>query len=217
MATHSSILASEIPWTEEPGGLQSMGVSKSRTQLSDKVYVYVYPAQMDKLSGPWVNNEAIESNFLPRVLLHRLMSLDVVMLLFQNPEPVSSRGRVCTRKKREAVALEVYVSDRSYFLLRFKTETEFSFWKSVQGCFSRCSMKPAHYMFLWMSVFVSTGLEGRKRTRWKGHRWIFIQSCSPYQSGQCCTFFSKWGNFSIGRGWWVFYFESLETRYIHVS
>ena len=25
MATHSSILAGRIPWTEEPGGLQSMG------------------------------------------------------------------------------------------------------------------------------------------------------------------------------------------------
>ena len=25
MATHSNILAWEIPWTEEPGGLQSMG------------------------------------------------------------------------------------------------------------------------------------------------------------------------------------------------
>ena len=29
MATHSSILAWEIPWTEEPGGLQSMGSQKS--------------------------------------------------------------------------------------------------------------------------------------------------------------------------------------------
>ena len=28
MATHSSILAWEIPWTEEPGRLQSMGVTK---------------------------------------------------------------------------------------------------------------------------------------------------------------------------------------------
>ena len=26
MATHSSILAWRIPWTEEPGGLQSMGL-----------------------------------------------------------------------------------------------------------------------------------------------------------------------------------------------
>ena len=30
MATHSSILAWEIPWTEEPGGLQSMGSQKVR-------------------------------------------------------------------------------------------------------------------------------------------------------------------------------------------
>ena len=29
MATHFSILAWEIPWTEEPGGLQSMGSQES--------------------------------------------------------------------------------------------------------------------------------------------------------------------------------------------
>ena len=33
-ATHSSILAWKIPWTEEPDRLQSMGL-QSRTQLSD--------------------------------------------------------------------------------------------------------------------------------------------------------------------------------------
>ena len=30
MATHSSILAWRIPWTEEPGGLQSMGSQRAR-------------------------------------------------------------------------------------------------------------------------------------------------------------------------------------------
>ena len=30
MATHSSILAGSIPWTEEPGGLQSMGSQRVR-------------------------------------------------------------------------------------------------------------------------------------------------------------------------------------------
>ena len=34
MATHSSILAWEMPWTEEPGGLQSMGL-ENQTQLSE--------------------------------------------------------------------------------------------------------------------------------------------------------------------------------------
>ena len=28
IATHSSILVWEIPWIEEPGGLQSMGITK---------------------------------------------------------------------------------------------------------------------------------------------------------------------------------------------
>ena len=35
MATHSSILACEMPRTQEPGGLQSMGSQKSWTQLSN--------------------------------------------------------------------------------------------------------------------------------------------------------------------------------------
>ena len=34
IATHSSILAWKIPWTEEPGGLQSTRL-QSQTQLSD--------------------------------------------------------------------------------------------------------------------------------------------------------------------------------------
>ena len=61
MATHSSILAWEIPGTEEPGGLQSMGLQRVRhglatEQQSDKVYppkksvcvyahVYIFPLQ----------------------------------------------------------------------------------------------------------------------------------------------------------------------------
>ena len=40
MATHSSILAWRIPWTEEPGRLQSMGSQRVR-QLSDLVTEYL--------------------------------------------------------------------------------------------------------------------------------------------------------------------------------
>ena len=36
VATHSSILAWEIPWTEEPGGLQSMGLQRVRHDLATK-------------------------------------------------------------------------------------------------------------------------------------------------------------------------------------
>ena len=36
MATHSSIVAWEIPWTEEPGGLQSMESQKDQYDLMTK-------------------------------------------------------------------------------------------------------------------------------------------------------------------------------------
>ena len=36
MATHSSILAWETPWTEDPGGLQFLWSQKSQTHLSDE-------------------------------------------------------------------------------------------------------------------------------------------------------------------------------------
>ena len=35
MATHSSILAWKIPWTEEPGGLQSIGSERVRNDSND--------------------------------------------------------------------------------------------------------------------------------------------------------------------------------------
>ena len=43
MATHSSILAWKIPWTEEPGRLQSKG-SLTRTRLSDVTFTFHFHA-----------------------------------------------------------------------------------------------------------------------------------------------------------------------------
>ena len=40
MATHSSILAWEIPRTKEPGGLQLIVLQKSRTQFSDQTTAF---------------------------------------------------------------------------------------------------------------------------------------------------------------------------------
>ena len=40
MATHSSILAWKIPWTEQPGRLIFHGVTKSQTRLSDITFFF---------------------------------------------------------------------------------------------------------------------------------------------------------------------------------
>ena len=50
VATCSSILPWEIPWTEEPGRLQSTGSQKSQTQLGDKATTAM---NKEKLGIPW--------------------------------------------------------------------------------------------------------------------------------------------------------------------
>ena len=40
MATHSSMLAWRIPWTDEPGGLQSMGSQRVRHDQVTHAFLY---------------------------------------------------------------------------------------------------------------------------------------------------------------------------------
>ena len=42
MATHSSILAWRIPWTEEPGGLRSTGSQRVRQETNTVVPLFSY-------------------------------------------------------------------------------------------------------------------------------------------------------------------------------
>ena len=44
MAPHSSTLAWKIPWTEEPGRLQSMGSLGSRTRLNNFTFTFHFHA-----------------------------------------------------------------------------------------------------------------------------------------------------------------------------
>ena len=69
MGTHSSVLAWRIPWTEEPGGLQSTG-SQSRTRLKQlsthKVHTQHESPPLPRHRGAW---RAVVSNFgtVPRI------------------------------------------------------------------------------------------------------------------------------------------------------
>ena len=44
MVPHSSTLAWKVPWTEEPGGLQSMRVSEGQTRPSDFTFTFHFHA-----------------------------------------------------------------------------------------------------------------------------------------------------------------------------
>jgi len=60
MATHSSVLAWEIPWTEEPGGLQFMGSQRAGDDLATKT--------TNSIHNTFVTPCTVTST--PHVLLH---------------------------------------------------------------------------------------------------------------------------------------------------
>ena len=49
MAPLSSTLAWKIPWAEKPGRLQSMGVAKSRTGLSDFTFTFLFMPHIEEV------------------------------------------------------------------------------------------------------------------------------------------------------------------------
>ena len=57
IATHSSIPAWRIPWTEEPGGLSSMGLKKSWAQLSTRAHTHTYKQYDISLSQTLVHTQ----------------------------------------------------------------------------------------------------------------------------------------------------------------
>ena len=102
MAPHSSTLAWKIPWTEESGGLQSMGFAKNRTRLSTSLSLSlsVYSCHLFLISSasvrstpflsftepifPWNVSLGI-SNFLEEIssVLHSI----VFLYMFIQPSP----------------------------------------------------------------------------------------------------------------------------------
>ena len=67
MATRSSILAWKIPWTEEPGGLQSRGSQTDRDDLSDLACI------TEGIIGKWTpdfGSEGLAQKFYREPLLH---------------------------------------------------------------------------------------------------------------------------------------------------
>ena len=54
MATHSSILAWKIPWTEEPGGLQSMGLQRVTCDLGTNTYTNLCLTPYTNNNSRWV-------------------------------------------------------------------------------------------------------------------------------------------------------------------
>ena len=78
MTTHSSILAWRIPWTEEPGGLQSMRSWRIRHDLATNTFIFIFQLlYVEKCEGPkreeWSHKDRWE--WAPRLSLTSLTSV----------------------------------------------------------------------------------------------------------------------------------------------
>ena len=68
MATHSSILAWKISWTEEPGGLQSTGSQRVRHDWATNTYLHLHQDTAGKpaVRKPTVRKSGLENLFKVR-------------------------------------------------------------------------------------------------------------------------------------------------------
>ena len=64
MATHSRILAWEIPWTEEPGGLWSMRLQKSQTQILYQLSHQGSPRVLEWVAYPFSRGTSQPRNWI---------------------------------------------------------------------------------------------------------------------------------------------------------
>ena len=77
MAPHSSTLAWKIPWTEDPGGLQSMGSLRVGHDLNDFTFTFHFPALEKEMAThssvlAWRIPGTGELGGLPSMGLHRV-------------------------------------------------------------------------------------------------------------------------------------------------
>ena len=83
MATCSGILAWEIPWTEEPGGLPSMGSQRVRHNLVTQQQQYIKTYMLKKKSYKWIKNGRNNEGLIFAVIIDGIM-IAISFLRFSN-------------------------------------------------------------------------------------------------------------------------------------
>ena len=85
MATHSTVLAWKIPWTEEPDGLRSMGLGCKESDMTKRLMLSLFKvhvnleAQQDKPSSHIETAIWRKYSLLPHVQACAGLSVDVAM------------------------------------------------------------------------------------------------------------------------------------------
>ena len=95
-ATYSSILAWRIPWTEAPGGLQSLGLQRVRHDWVTKHSTTQRYKSWPSSSSPQVTNALTPSRSVPCVLRHSCVCVDGGGSYSTSVCPRPSHAHVCS-------------------------------------------------------------------------------------------------------------------------
>ena len=91
MATHPSVLAWRIPWTEEPGGLQSMGLQRVRVRVAKshttERKAFSGDLLLNKHSLPQTPSPPDLPSVFSLALLANQHNLDLLLLCLVSPPP----------------------------------------------------------------------------------------------------------------------------------
>ena len=104
MATYSSILVWRIPWTEEPGGLHSIGSERVRHNWSNLACTHNYPSSLSSVGKFGVSDYIILCKFLLESGLQANSSPTCILLyiffpfLSSFPTPLSESWDHCPKK-----------------------------------------------------------------------------------------------------------------------
>ena len=99
MVTHSSILAWRIPWTEEPGGLQSMGSQRVRHDWALTHTLFLNLFYFSILSIP------SEIRYIPRGQLLMIQKNSTTPCGPPHPHPAPYQLRIIQFQRREQIIL----------------------------------------------------------------------------------------------------------------
>ena len=147
MVTHSSILAWRIPWTEEPGRLQSTGLQKVKHDFTFTftfIHDYCKNNSLDEVDLSWQNNVCSRSfiTFLPRskhLLISWLLSPSAVILEPQKIKP-DTVSIVSPSISHEVMAPDAMIL--VFWMLSFKPTFLLSSFTFLKRFFSSSSLLP---------------------------------------------------------------------------
>ena len=147
MATHSSMLAWEIPWIEQPGRLQSMGSQKSWTWLATKGQTVGLHESVKSLGTT--------DRKVCTLLLSSMSSTKCSQWRARSIEKASLNGAVW-RKNLEGTAVNAKTSSKPiYHIFSYRSKTVICRQKQQQ------QKKNCHFGTLWKTI-VAEKRQGQK-------------------------------------------------------